>query len=1058
MSIGISPISPHDRKTGNAKWRGIASTVVKSLVMTFGIAAASMLISRGMGVAAAATSAPGAATETPAVVPGTPIISSIPKVVLVGGSFNVTGTGFTPGSVLNFFVATPSGPINEGPLKPNLPTSPTLLTVKVPATVTLGEGFVSVVVINTDEGFKSSNPAFALLQGAAAAGIPSLTSINGKPLATTSGDPSFATNNVETVVAQGATVTLGGNGFDTAHGVAVDVFCACKGGKVTTSFLLPGNPNLTSSQIKFTLPLDAVTGPGSVVVSNAGPTGSYSMKSNAVSVPIGAQITINSVVQKGTTIQVNGAGFSKLTVINFFNAQAGGAVNLGGLNHAGMPRIALTIVNGNLFTLSIPAGAVAGPAYIQALNPPFVPFSSSGSGAGGAFVLKLPVGPTPTPTAKPSPHPTPTRTPTPAPTATLRATPTPTPVAGLAVEVFVTNRLSNSLTIYSAGSDGDAAPVSTIAGASTGLSSPIGIALDSSGKIYVANAQSGSETAGKITVYPAGSKGNVTPSISIFGSNTGLGGPVGIAVDSHGKIYVANSLASGGIFGGSVTVYSAGSNGDVSAIATISGDNTALDHPSGIALDSRGNIYVSNNNGDLDNIVVFPAGSNGDVTPSEIISGHNTGLNSVAGLALDSANRIYVADEAFHDIVVTHVDGRNADPPPLATIPVTIPVDVGTRPLGVALDSTGNIYVASSFGGGFDSITMYPAGSNSSSKASVTIIGANTLLDLPTGIAIRPMVPSATPTPGGATPTPTPTPRTAGIVVSNQRSVVIDAPGSNGNVTPSAYIAGIATQLGGPLGSMVGIAFDSSSNIYIADGNIKVYPAGSDGNVAPTTIIKGTGEARGVALDSMGNIYVSNSSTHAGPTSITVYPAGSSGTVAPIATISGSNTGLTFPEGIALDSSANIYVVNFPDTSAYSVTVYSAGSDGNVAPSATIAGAATGLSGPIGIALDSRANIYVANATGGLGKSGSVTIYPAGSNGDVTPSATIVGSTNTELNEPDGIAVDSHGNIYVSNRGSSSITVYSAGSNGDVAPIVNIGGPDTKIGGPVGIAILPSSP
>ena len=110
--------------------------------------------------------------------------------------------------------------------------------------------------------------------------------------------------------------------------------------------------------------------------------------------PIGAQITINSVVQKGTTIQVNGAGFSKLTVINFFNAQAGGAVNLGGLNHAGMPRIALTIVNGNLFTLSIPAGAVAGPAYIQALNPPFVPFSSSGSGAGGAFVLTQPISPT----------------------------------------------------------------------------------------------------------------------------------------------------------------------------------------------------------------------------------------------------------------------------------------------------------------------------------------------------------------------------------------------------------------------------------------------------------------------------------------------------------------------------------------------------------------------------------------------------------------------------------------------------------------------------------------
>ena len=165
-----SPVSPHDRKTRNAKWGGIAATVAKSLVMAFGIAAASMLISRGTRPAAAATSAPGRQRKRPAVAPGTPVISSIPAVVLVGGSFNVTGSGFTAGSVLNFFVATASGPVNEGPLTPNLPTSPTLLTVKVPATIPLGQGFVSVVVINTDEGFKSSNPAYALLQGVGGGG------------------------------------------------------------------------------------------------------------------------------------------------------------------------------------------------------------------------------------------------------------------------------------------------------------------------------------------------------------------------------------------------------------------------------------------------------------------------------------------------------------------------------------------------------------------------------------------------------------------------------------------------------------------------------------------------------------------------------------------------------------------------------------------------------------------------------------------------------------------------------------------------------------------------
>jgi hypothetical protein len=84
-----------------------------------------------------------------------------------------------------------------------------------------------VQVINTDEGFKVSNPAYALLQGSATAGIPTIKTLNGIGLAATSSNPSYATNNVETLVVQGTIVKLGGTGFDTTHGVAADLFCAC---------------------------------------------------------------------------------------------------------------------------------------------------------------------------------------------------------------------------------------------------------------------------------------------------------------------------------------------------------------------------------------------------------------------------------------------------------------------------------------------------------------------------------------------------------------------------------------------------------------------------------------------------------------------------------------------------------------------------------------------------------------------------------------------------------------------------------------------------------------
>lgn len=113
-------------------------------------------------------------------------------------------------------------------------------------------------MINTDAGFTVSNVASALLQGNPAAGIPTITSVNGKGLAATSSDPIFAVNNVETVVTQGAAVKVGGTGFDTVHGVAIDLFCSCAGGKVGPFFLNPGDPRLSATQLTFMLPANGM--------------------------------------------------------------------------------------------------------------------------------------------------------------------------------------------------------------------------------------------------------------------------------------------------------------------------------------------------------------------------------------------------------------------------------------------------------------------------------------------------------------------------------------------------------------------------------------------------------------------------------------------------------------------------------------------------------------------------------------------------------------------------------------------------------------------------------
>ena len=140
--------------------------------------------------------------------------------------------------------------------------------------------------------------------------------------------------------------------------------------------------------------------------------------------------------------------------------------------------------------------------------------------------------------------------------------------------------------VYAAGSNGNVAPIATISGPKTGLYSPDGVAVDSNGNIYVADADAAS-----VFVYRAGSNGDAAPIATISGSNTGLSYPYGIALDSSGNIYVTGEIAA------SVFVYSAlGSSTGLlneAPIATISGSNTGLDFPQGIAVDSSGNIYVA---------------------------------------------------------------------------------------------------------------------------------------------------------------------------------------------------------------------------------------------------------------------------------------------------------------------------------------------------------------------------------------------------------------------------------------------------------------------------------
>ena len=599
------------------------------------------------------------------------------------------------------------------------------------------------------------------------------------------------------------------------------------------------------------------------------------------------------------------------------------------------------------------------------------------------------------------------------------------------------------------------------------LYNPAGVAVDGAGNLYIADASNNGirkvDSTGTITTIAGtgelGFSGDGGPAVEAE-----LHGPAGVAVDSAGNLYIADT--------GNQRIRKVDSTGTITTIAGtgefgFSGDGgpaveAELRNPYGVAVDSAGNVYIADPRNrrirkiDSTGTITTIAGTgefgfSGDGGPAAAAR-----LDFPYGVAVDSAGNVYIADTGNQRIrkidstgTITTIAGSgefgfSGDGGPA--------VEAEFRnPYGVAVDSAGNLYIADTSNRRIRKIdstgtitTIAGTGEYGFSGDGGPAVEAE--LSQPRGVAVD----------------------SAGNVyiadVNDHRIHKID---STGTITT---IAGTGFGFGGDGGPAAeaefrrpdGVAVDSAGNLYIADSSDhRIRKVDSTGTI---TTIAGTGEygfsgdsgpaiqaqlkyPDDVAVDSAGNVYIADSGDHS------IRKVDSTGT---ITTIAGTGFGfsgdggpaveaeLRRPRGVAVDSAGNVYIADSSDhrirkvdstgtiTTIAGTGEFGFGGDGVLA-------AGTRLAFPYGVAVDSAGNLYIAD-TGNrrirkIDSTGTITTIAGtgefGFSGDGGP------AVEAELRRPHGVAVDSAGNVYIAD--SSDHSIRKVDSTGTITTIAGTG-------------------